>query len=168
MPKIIENLRERILEEFGTLVWEVGYSTMTMQAVAKRCGVGVGTIYNYFSSKEELLMAYIAYSCPSHLQEVQALSRNAQCIDPVIRSIHDRLSEFNRMNEKLFAEEKSRESIHTVMLQTQGHINQPLSQMLAPFCGENTEPEMIVEAMLTWIRTGKSYEQVRSNIKKLL
>ena len=52
MPKIIENIREKLLEEAKRQVMEQGYSAMTIRSVASACGVGVGTVYNYFSSKD--------------------------------------------------------------------------------------------------------------------
>ena len=50
MPKIIENIREKILEEAKCQVMESGYASMTIRSVANACGVGVGTVYNYFKS----------------------------------------------------------------------------------------------------------------------
>ena len=43
MPKIIENLPQRLLEEAKNQILQAGYSTMTIRSVARQCGVGVGT-----------------------------------------------------------------------------------------------------------------------------
>ena len=59
MPKIIENLRVRLMEEAKRQIAESGYAFMTMRSVAKGCGVGIGTVYNYFASKNALLAAYL-------------------------------------------------------------------------------------------------------------
>ena len=59
MPKIIENLREKILEEAKHQVRELGYSAMTMRSVAAACGVGTGTVYNYFPSKDILIANFM-------------------------------------------------------------------------------------------------------------
>ena len=57
MPKIIENLENRLMEEAKKQIQEAGYGAMTIRSVAAGCGVGVGTVYNYFSAKEELIAA---------------------------------------------------------------------------------------------------------------
>ena len=46
MPKIIENLPERLAEEARGQIEESGYAAMTIRSVAKGCGVGVGICRN--------------------------------------------------------------------------------------------------------------------------
>ena len=58
MPKIIENLREILLAASRTLLLEEGYRALTMRQVAGLCHVAVGTVYNYFPSKD-MLAAHI-------------------------------------------------------------------------------------------------------------
>ena len=54
VPKRIENLRERILQCAKAELLEKGYDALTIRSVARSCGIAVGTVYNYFSSKEML------------------------------------------------------------------------------------------------------------------
>jgi AcrR family transcriptional regulator len=54
MPKRIENLQESILQQAKGLLLERGYEALTMREVAAGCGIAVGTLYNYFPSKEAL------------------------------------------------------------------------------------------------------------------
>ncbi len=56
MPRIIEGLRERIISELEKLMIEEG-SDLTLRNLAGRAGVAVGTIYNYFPDKDDLLRA---------------------------------------------------------------------------------------------------------------
>ena len=48
MPKIIKNLESKLLEEARRQILEFGYGAVTVRSVAAACGVGVGTVYNYF------------------------------------------------------------------------------------------------------------------------
>ena len=59
MPKIIKNLERILLEEARNQIEASGYSAVTIRSVAAACGVGVGTVYNYYASKDELLAAYM-------------------------------------------------------------------------------------------------------------
>ncbi len=54
MPKIIENARSQILEEARRILKREGYTALTIRKTANALGIGVGTIYNYFPSKEYL------------------------------------------------------------------------------------------------------------------
>ena len=54
MPKIIENIRENILENGKKMLLDGNYKDFNLRNLAKNCGLGLGTFYNYFSGKEEL------------------------------------------------------------------------------------------------------------------
>lgn len=55
VPKIIEDLHDRILAQAEKELFEKGYSSMTMRGVAEGCGIAVGTVYNYYKSKDVLV-----------------------------------------------------------------------------------------------------------------
>lgn len=50
-----EETRDRILDAAMTLFADVGFHAATTDAVAAEAGVAVGTIYNYFRSKDDIL-----------------------------------------------------------------------------------------------------------------
>jgi len=54
MPKKIEHLREDILKAARRILCRQGYEALTMRMVAADCGIAVGTLYNYYPSKEML------------------------------------------------------------------------------------------------------------------
>lgn len=55
MPKIIAELRNDLLEKAREVLFGQGYEALTMRGVAGACGVAVGTVYNYFPSKDMLV-----------------------------------------------------------------------------------------------------------------
>ena len=59
MPKIIQNLENRLIEEARKQIEASGYGAVTIRSIAQACGVGVGTVYNYFPSKEVLIAKHL-------------------------------------------------------------------------------------------------------------
>jgi AcrR family transcriptional regulator len=54
---MMTNKRDQILTATRDLVFEQGLQDISMAQIAQRAEVGMGTIYNYFASKEELLFS---------------------------------------------------------------------------------------------------------------
>jgi AcrR family transcriptional regulator len=52
-------VRERILDTTNALLHRYGYRRMTMAELARESGVGKGTLYLYFSSKQEVALSSI-------------------------------------------------------------------------------------------------------------
>jgi len=55
--------RKRILTAATKLFQNMGYADTTMGDIATNADVGVGTIYNYFSSKNEILLSIVTDIC---------------------------------------------------------------------------------------------------------
>lgn len=51
--------KDAILEKSRQLIREQGWTGINIRAVAAACGVSVGSIYNYFNSKSDLIAATI-------------------------------------------------------------------------------------------------------------
>lgn len=51
--------KEKILKESRDLVAEEGLDALSIRKLAKKCDLAVGTIYNYFSSKDDLMISTI-------------------------------------------------------------------------------------------------------------
>jgi AcrR family transcriptional regulator len=59
LPKIIENPRQMILEEAKRILYSEGYSKLSMRSISKACGIALGTIYNYYPTKHDLVTGMI-------------------------------------------------------------------------------------------------------------
>lgn len=73
MARIIENPEGLILKTAGALFDEEGMSGVNMRAVAKRCGIALGTIYNYYPSKGDLFMALMKDYWRAYLMETEQM-----------------------------------------------------------------------------------------------
>ena len=56
MPKNLNNVKEDILLVTRELLKETGYSDLNIRKIASQCGVATGTVYNYYSSKNEIIV----------------------------------------------------------------------------------------------------------------
>ncbi len=166
MPKIIENLESRLLEEAKKQIEEAGYGAMTIRSVAKSCGVGVGTVYNYFSSKEELIATLLLGDWNRCVTAINTVSTYSDSPRPVVLCIYDQLISFARRNAAIFRDEAAAAgfagsfSKYHCMLRTQ------LAQPLRKFCGDDFTAEFLAEAMLTWTMAGKPFEDLYSILAK--
>jgi len=64
-----EARRSAIIATAAELFKEAGYERASMNELAKRLGGSKATLYNYFSSKEELLVAVVQAYATGHLAE---------------------------------------------------------------------------------------------------
>jgi len=69
--KRVGNKRERIISAAARFFGEKGYHNTTTSEIAAAAGVAAGTIYIYFSSKEELLVAVFEEFLGTHMQQLR-------------------------------------------------------------------------------------------------
>jgi TetR/AcrR family fatty acid metabolism transcriptional regulator len=69
--KRVGNKRERIIAAAAKLFGDKGYHDTTTAEIAESAGVAAGTIYIYFSSKEELLVAVFEEFLGRHMQRLR-------------------------------------------------------------------------------------------------
>ena len=67
--------RERLLAAARELLAEGGYAAASVSALAERAGVATGSVYNHFSSKQELLAAVFRHVAGHELSTVQEAVR---------------------------------------------------------------------------------------------
>jgi len=78
-----EDIRDLILDAADRLLARYGYKKMTIDDLAREVGVGKGTIYLHFSSKEEVALSRIDRVIDQLKHELQVLGHNDQ--DPLAR-----------------------------------------------------------------------------------
>lgn len=73
-----EDIRDLILDAADRLLARYGYKKMTIDDLAREVGVGKGTIYLHFSSKEEVALSRIDRVIDRLKHELQALAHSDQ------------------------------------------------------------------------------------------
>ena len=168
MPKIIENLRARLMEEAKRQIAESGYAFMTMRSVAKGCGVGIGTVYNYFPSKDALLAAYLLEDwngCICVIRESGAAEASAL---PVMQCIHTQLLEFTQRNYRIIQDETAATAASASSVHFHKLLRSQLAEPLRKFCADDFLAKFLAEAMLDWTVAGKEFEEIYRILQKLL
>lgn len=167
MPKIIENLPQRLLEEARRQIGESGYGTMTIRSVAASCGVGVGTVYNYYPSKEALAAAFILEDWKACCSRIEACAQSAKGREPVLWAIYENLQEFIAAHAAVFQDESAAAAFTGSFGQYHGLLRSQLAQPIRRFCRDDFTAEFIAEAMLTWIVAGKSFDELSKVLQRI-
>jgi AcrR family transcriptional regulator len=80
-----EDIKDLILEAVDGLLARFGYGKMTMEDVAKQVGIGKGTIYLHFPSKEELVLAHIDRIAETVVRALREQAASADAVDRRLR-----------------------------------------------------------------------------------
>ena len=167
MPKIIENLESRLLAEAYRQTREVGYSALTIRNVAKACGVGVGTVYNYFASKDELLATFLLEDWKQCLAAVEAESQASQEPGNVAKCIYDQLMQFARRHQNLFQDPGAADRFAGAFSNYHKLLRGQIALPLRKFCGSDFAAEFVAEALLTWTMARTPFDEIYGMIEKL-
>ena len=168
MPKIIENLQQKLVHEARRQVQECGYAALTIRSVATACGVGVGTVYNYFSSKDALVAAFMLEDWQQCMSAVTTQAEENTHPRPVLECIHHQLHHFILHYQSIFADEAALANFSGSPSPYHSLLRQQLAQPLCKFCAEEFTAEFIAEAMLTWTVAGKGFEDIYAIIEKII
>lgn len=167
MPKIIENPEARLLAEAKKQIEESGYGAMTIRSVAKACGIGIGTVYNYFPSKESLVATHLLEDWSQCIAAIQAASADSDVPRPVLQCIHAQLVAFARRHQAIFRDEAAAASFAGSFSRYHAMLRSQLAQPLQKFCASEFAAAFIAESLLTWTMAGKAFDEIYGMIEKL-
>ena len=191
MPKKLENVRETLLEETRRQIEENGYSAMTIRSVAAACGVGVGTVYNYFKSKDQMTAPFMLddwNKCLADMREFTDFREPAE----LIRFVYEKLNGFMLDHAGLFEDAGAKDGFAAGFFKWHKVLRGQLAQIIAPACSKregnvkgaqnvrNTYdadeengcsdflPDFIAESLLTWCGEGMEYERLAPVVNLLI
>ena len=167
MPKIIENLESKLIEEAKRQVETHGYAAMTIRSVAKACGVGVGTVYNYFPSKEALLATYLLSDWTQCVAAINGVSDSSDTPAPVVQCIFDQLLAYAQRHQAIFRDAAAAAGFAGSFSYYHGLLRSQLAAPLQKFCESVFHAEFIAESLLTWSMAGKPFHEIYGMIERL-
>ncbi len=167
MPKIIENLKDRLIAEAEKQIEESGYGAVTIRSIAKGCGVGVGTVYNYFPSKDALIATHLLEDWQGCLEAIQATTDRSEAPRPAVQCIYDQLVGFACRHQAIFRDEAAVAGFSGSFSQYHSRLRAQLAAPLRKFCDDDFAAQFVAESLLTWTMAGKSFEEIYDILKKL-
>ena len=172
MPKIIENLREQLLEEAKRQIMELGYAQTTVRSVASACNVGVGTVYNYFKSKEMLVATFVYEEWKKYLQEMAELSiKNSK---EFLKGIYDALRRFEEENKKLFSDTDAAKLVAAVSDSRHKMLREQIAAFILPLCEANNvkdaqfTAEFVSESIICWSMENQDFNKIYPLLEKII
>ncbi|MBQ8040237.1 MAG: TetR/AcrR family transcriptional regulator [Lachnospiraceae bacterium] len=173
MPKVIENIKEKLLVEARKQVMEQGYSAMTIRSVAGACGVGVGTVYNYFSSKDMLVASFMLEDWQNCMEKIQDCSEKQTEPQAILKCVYDELKRFSKEYASLFQDKDAGIRFANVFPQRHEQLRSQIAGALKSVCKNQKKAdvdfltEFIAENMLTWTLANRTFEEIGSVLLQL-
>lgn len=167
MPKIIENLETRLMEEAKRQLEASGYGNLTIRNIASACGVGVGTVYNYFPSKDDLVAAYLLDDWNACVAAIFAAGIGSDSPGSVVRCIYDQLLAYAGRHQSIFRDAAAAAAFAGSFSRYHALLRAQLAAPLRKFSAGDFASEFIAEALLVWTMAGKDFDEIYGMIEKL-
>lgn len=173
MPKIIENLQEKITEEVKKQIKENGYSKVTIRSVAGALGIATGTVYNYFSSKEEMAASLMASQWISIYTAMKKTCEEQTHPETAIRVIYDGLMSYACDNTVLFMDPEAISSFGKMYFEKHSLLRRQIADLLEPSCQKaavhytDALTEFIAESILSFCRERRDIAEFIETLKPL-
>ncbi|HQO13238.1 MAG TPA: TetR/AcrR family transcriptional regulator [Petrotogaceae bacterium] len=104
MPKTIEDVENLILKNAFELLKTYGYHKLNMREIAKKSSIATGTIYNYFPTKDELMISLIRFYWKDYREKMYELFSSEEDVLTKMRRIFLMIDTFIRTFEGFIPE----------------------------------------------------------------
>jgi AcrR family transcriptional regulator len=94
LARIIENPQQLILSKAKEILYNEGYMNLTMRNVSKACNIALGTIYNYYPTKKDLVIEMMTEYWHGYINKTQDIVNSDNTFYDKLKIIFDDLSIF--------------------------------------------------------------------------
>lgn len=106
MPKKIKDLEKKILDSVSNIFLNEGYEAIDMRRIAKEAGIAVGTLYNYYPNKKDLLSHLFKELWKESIDNLQKVIDNTtflkeDLIVEYITAFYEEMSKKNGLGQEL-------------------------------------------------------------------
>ncbi len=163
MPKIIENVRVKLLREARRQIEERGYKETTVRSVAAALSIGLGTLYNYFDSKDMLVASFMLEDWNEVMAKMRTRLESDATRAEKLSYVYEGLCEFYSAHKNIFSDPGARKTFSHATEDRHPILIGQISTMVLPIISESDIDDkalladFISESMLTWSATGREY-----------
>lgn len=159
MPKIIKNLEENIFNAAFELFSEYGYKDVDMKMIAKKAGIAVGTLYNYYSNKKQLFMSVFENSWSNTYKLLVNVTQNDLSISDKITSfitvLYEEISKRKGLGGELIREHAFDEDYLQKFMQIRDDLQKVMACVIREFYKEkgvlidkNNEKRIVIAVLI--------------------
>ena len=174
MPKVIPNLREKLLFGAKELIEERGYSDLTVRSVASYVGVGVGTLYNHFKSKDGLVSAFMLADWEEKVLKIEKSISENSTPKNVIFSICASIKEYIDEHSRIFSDSEAIRAFAKINAERSDMLIGKVASYILPYAKSSDEvsaqllSEFIAQSIFDWGVAGKSADELYPIFKMLM
>ena len=173
VPKILDRPEESILSAARRIAVEEGYAAATVRAVAKECGIAVGTIYNYYPSKDAMLAACLLRDWKSALAAAGECAAAAKSAEEAVEAVFSAIRAFEEQNRRIFSDERARASAAGMLQNRHAQLRSQIAALLEAPCrrfagGEDDFlPAFLAESLLAWSMEDAPFSRLWQSLRRL-
>lgn len=173
MPKIIENAEELLLNEAKRQIDENGYDSLTVRSIARGCNIGLGTVYNYFGSKEDLVACLLLKNWRVRITRAYSLAQEIEDPMEIVELLYGEIRDFMLENGGLFSSDEAKKEFKSAVGLRHAMLREQIARPIFGACVrggyENAEflSKFTAEAVLHWTVEGAEYGEISAVLSKL-
>ena len=173
MPKIIENLRSRLIDEAKHQIEQNGYDSVTIRSIARECGIGLGTFYNYFKSKDMLIATFLLEDWQIRIANISEKYIDERDPMVVVQALYNEVNDFIRSYYNIFTSPAAIKAFNTSGQGYHKFVREQVAIPIANSCAlaglDNPEflALFVAESVVTWTVAKKDYDEIAAIVKKL-
>ena len=173
MPKIIENVRGMIIEEAQKQITANGYESVTIRSIARECGLGLGTFYNYFKSKDMLIATFLLEDWQKRIAIIKEQTKDESDPMKVVQILYTGVNDFIRFHSNIFTSPSAIKTFSTTSPEYHKFVRDQVAGPIRNSCIlagiENPDflSLFVAESVVTWTVAKKDYEEIAGVVSKL-
>lgn len=174
MPKIIDISKEKILNITNNILKSQGYKKLSVRKVAAESGIAVGTLYLYFSSKDDLVAQAIIVDWLDILAKMNQIARQESGFVTGVECFYQLVCDFMSSYKLAFDEYSKTVGSHNVLVSRHAMLREQISkhiQTLAINTDQNHltgNTDMIAECILAVANQSDMDKNTLSDFIKLI